>query len=165
MQRVAVLWNATNPVKVRQVEGLRRTAATLGLTLHSVEIQRQSDFEAAFRTIQVARPDALLVAQEPLMAANSARVAAFAIEQRLPAIYETRLYTDAGGLMNYGVQSVERYYRAATYVDKILKGAKPSELPIEQPTVFDFVINLKAARAIGLTIPPSLLAQATDVIQ
>ena len=99
------------------------------------------------------------------MAANAARVVAFAVEQRLPAIYETRLYTDVGGLMNYGVQSVERYYRAATYVDRILKGAQPSELPIEQPTVFDFVINLKAARAIGLTIPPTVLQQATEILQ
>jgi putative tryptophan/tyrosine transport system substrate-binding protein len=165
IHRVAVLWNATNPVKIRQVQGLHDSASTLGLTLLSVEIRRQADFDAAFQAVQLSRPDALFVAQEPLMAANNARVAAFAIEQRLPAIYETRLYTDAGGLMNYGVQSVERYYRAATYVDKILKGAKPADLPIEQPTVFDFVINLKAAQAIGLTIPPAVLQQATEILQ
>ena len=160
-----MLWNASNPVKVRQVQALREAAATLGLTLDSVEVRRQADFDAAFQTLQASRPDALVVAQEPLMAANNVRVAEFAVEQRLPAIYETRLYTDAGGLMNYGVQSAERYYRAATYVDRILKGAKPAEIPIEQPTVFDFVINLKAARAIGLTIPPSVLNQATEIIQ
>jgi putative ABC transport system substrate-binding protein len=164
MSRVAALWNSTNPVKVRQVEALRDAAAPLGLTLHSVEVRRQADFDAAFQAIQAARPDALWVGQEPLMAANAARVAAFAVEQRLPAIYETRLYTDLGGLMNYGVQSVERYYRAATYVDRILKGAKPAEIPVEQPTAFDFVINLSAARAIGLTIPPSVLNQATEII-
>jgi putative tryptophan/tyrosine transport system substrate-binding protein len=99
------------------------------------------------------------------MAANGGRIAAFAIEQRLPAIYETRLFTDAGGLMSYGVQSVERYYRAATYVDKILKGARPADLPVEQPTQFDFVINRKAAQAIGLTFPSSVLQQATEILE
>jgi putative ABC transport system substrate-binding protein len=165
VSRVAALWNVTNPVKVRQVEALQIAASTLDLTVLSVEVRRQADFDAAFQAVQASRPDALWVGQEPLMAANAQRVAAFAIEQRLPAIYETRLYTDAGGLMNYGVQSVERYHRAATYVDRILKGAKPAEMPIEQPTVFDFVINLKAARAIGLTIPPSVLQQATEILQ
>jgi putative ABC transport system substrate-binding protein len=99
------------------------------------------------------------------MAAHSARIAAFAIEQRLPAMYETRLYPDAGGLMSYGVQSVERYYRAATYVDRILKGARPAEIPVEQPTHFDFVINRKAAQAIGLTIPPQVLQQASEILE
>jgi len=164
MSRVTALWNAANPVKIRQVEELRVAASILGLTLLSAEVRRPVDFDTAFQTVQASPPDALWVGQEPLMAANSARVAAFAIEQRLPAMYETRLYTDAGGLMNYGVQSVERYYRAATYVDRILKGAKPADLPIEQPTAFDFVINLKAARAIGLTIPPAVLQQATEII-
>ena len=95
----------------------------------------------------------------------SARIGAFAVEQRLPAIYEVRLWTEAGGLMHYGINSVEQFRRAATYVDKILKGAKPADLPVEQPTTFEFVINLQAARAIGLPIPQSVLAQATELIE
>ncbi len=166
LDRVAVLWNAGNPVKVRQMNTeVYDAASTLRLTVISTEVRREADFDGAFQATQASRPDALLVLQEPLMAANSARVAAFAIEQRLPAIYETRLYVDAGGLMSYGVQSVERYYRAATYVDKVLKGAKPADLPVEQPTQFDFVVNRKAARAIGLTIPPSILQQATEILE
>jgi putative ABC transport system substrate-binding protein len=165
MRRVAALWNSTNPVKIRQVEALRDAAATLGWTLLFAEVRRPADFDAAFQAVPASRPDALWVGQEPLMAANGARVAAFAVEQRLPAIYETRRYTNSGGLMSCGVQSVERYYRAATYVDRILKGAKPSEMPIEQPTVFDFVINPRAARAIGVTILPAVLNQATEILQ
>jgi len=165
LDRVAVLSNANNPVKIRQVKDLQNAAPTFGLQVVPVEVRRDADFDAAYQVIVASRPGALLVTQEPLMAAHAAEIAAFAIEQRLPAMYETRLYTDAGGLMNYGVQSVERYYRAAVYVDKVLKGAKPAELPVEQPTVFDFVINLKAARAIGLTIPPSVVQQATEIVQ
>ena len=165
LDRVAVLWNANNPVKIRQVQDVHAAASVLGLRVVAVEVRRDADFDAAFHALVAARPDALFVAQEPLMASHSAEIAAFAVEQRLPAIYETRLYTDSGGLMNYGVQSTERYYRAATYVDRILKGAKPADLPVEQPTAFDFVINLRAARAIGLTIPPAVLQQATELIQ
>ena len=163
--RVAVLWNANNPVKVREITNGHDVAATLGLTLLSAEVRREADFVGAFQAIVASQPDALWVLQEPVMAAQSARIAAFAIERRLPAMYETRLYVDVGGLMSYGVQSVERYYRAATYVDKILKGAKPADLPVEQPTAFDLVINLKTARAVGLTIPPSVLQQATEILQ
>ena len=106
-----------------------------------------------------------MVLQEPLAAANSARIAAFAVQQRLPAIYGVRLFTDAGGLMSHGPASVERYYRAAVYVDKILKGAKPADLPVEQPNTYELVVNLRAAEAIGLTIPQSVLQRATDVIR
>jgi putative tryptophan/tyrosine transport system substrate-binding protein len=165
LDRVAVLWNANNPVKRRQMKDVQDVAPDLDLQILSVEVRRDADFEGAYQAITAARPGALLVLQEPLMASHSAEIAAFAVEQRISAMYETRLYTDTGGLMNYGVQSVERYYRAAGYVDKILRGARPAELPVEQPTQFDFVINLKAARAIGLAIPLSVLQQATEVIQ
>jgi putative tryptophan/tyrosine transport system substrate-binding protein len=157
---------AWDPVKIRQFQGeVQDAAVALGLRMLSFEVRREPDIEGAFQAIAAARPDALLVLQEPLMAANGGRIAAFAIEQRLPAIYETRLFTDACGLMSYGVQSVERYYRAATYVDKILKGARPADLPVEQPTQFDFVINRKAAQAIGLTFPSSVLQQATEILE
>jgi len=106
----------------------------------------------------------LMVVQDPLTFIHSAQITAFAVEQRLPAIYEVRAWTEAGGLMNYGVNSVEQFHRAATYVDKILKGARPADLPVEQPTKFDFVVNLATARALGLTVPPSVLARATDLV-
>jgi putative ABC transport system substrate-binding protein len=164
-ESVAILWNARNAQKAAQLGEAQEAAPGLGLQLRSVEVRGDGDFEGAFGAIAAARVDALLVLQEPLMAANSARIVAFALEQRLPAIYEVRLFTDAGGLMSYGVKHLERYHRAATYVDRILKGAKPADLPVEQPTELDFVINLRTARAIGVTIPPSVLARATEVIQ
>jgi putative ABC transport system substrate-binding protein len=164
VESAAVLWNVTNVTKAAEIEELREAAPALGLRLRPVEVRGNGDFEAAFGAIAAARSDALVVLQEPLMAANSARIVAFALERRLPAIYQVRLFTDAGGLMSYGINSVERYRRAATFVDKVLKGAKPADLPVEQATAVDFVINLKTARALGLTIPPSVLAQATEVI-
>ena len=165
VDRVALLWNVGNPAKIAQAKDVQDVAPTLGLHMVTAEVRRDADFEAAYQAIRTARPGALLVLQDPLMAAHSAEIAAFAIEHRLPAMYEVRLDADAGGLMSYGIQSTERYYRAATYVDKILKGAKPADLPVEQPTHFDFVINLKAARSIGLPIPPAVLQQATEIIQ
>jgi putative tryptophan/tyrosine transport system substrate-binding protein len=105
------------------------------------------------------------VLSEPLTNAHGARIAAFAIQQRLPSIYETREFTDAGGLLNYGPNIVDVWRRAAVYVDKILKGTRPGELPVEQPTTFDLVVNLRTAQALGLTIPQSVLQQATELIQ
>jgi putative ABC transport system substrate-binding protein len=164
VESAAVLWNATNPTKTIEIRELQDTAPSLGLQLRPVEVRGDGDFEAAFGAIAAARVDTLVVLQEPLTAANSARIVAFALERRLPAIYQVRLFTDAGGLMSYGINSVERYHRAATYVDKVLKGTKPADLPVEQATTVDFVINLKTARALGVTIPPSVLARATEVI-
>ena len=165
LDRLAVAWNAGSASKVNQFRDVQSVAPTLGLQLIPVEVRRDADFDGAYQAIVASRPDALFVLQDPLMASHAAEIAAFAIERRLPTMFEVRVYTDAGGLMSYGVQSVERYYRAATYVDKILKGAKPADLPLEQPTAFDFVINLKTARAIGVTIPPSVLQQATETLQ
>ena len=136
-----------------------------GLEVLSAEVHRDAEFEAAFLALPAARADALMVLAEPLTATNSARIAALASRQRLPAIAEIREFTDAGLLMNYGVNRADRFHRAATYVDRILKGAKPADLPVEQPTKFDFVINLPTARELGLTIPPSVLQQATELIQ
>jgi putative ABC transport system substrate-binding protein len=164
MTRVAVL---LTPVlnKVPAFQEVQSVAPWFGVQVVTAEIWRASDLDAAFQTVVESAADALMPFQDPLTASHSARIVGFATERRLPAIYEVRLWTDAGGLMHYGIDSVTLFYRAATYVDRILNGAKPADLPVEQPTQFEFVINLKAARAIGLTIPPSVLSQATATIQ
>jgi len=163
--RVALIWNANNPYKAADVTETERTATLLGMQTQSVIVRRDDEIEGAFQAVVTSRPDALIVLQDPLTAVHSARIVAFAAERRLPAMYEVRLWTDAGGLMQYGVNSVALFRRAATYVDRILKGARPGDLPVEQPTTYDFVVNLRTARALGLTVPPSILAQATEIIQ
>jgi putative ABC transport system substrate-binding protein len=163
--RVAILWNANNPTKTADVKEAADAAPSLGMQMISIEVRRADDLDGAFQAIAAARVDALMVFQDPLAAIHSTRIVAFAAEHRLPAIYEVRLWTEVGGLMNYGINSVEQFHRAATYVDKILKGASPADLPIEQPTKLEFVVNTKAARALGLTFPPSVLIQATEVVQ
>jgi len=163
--RVAVLWNARNIPKVAEIKEMQETAPAYGLRLQSVEVRRDEDFDGAFPTIAGSGTEALMVLQDPLMAAHSAQIIAFAMEHRLPAIYETRLVPDAGGLMSYGTPSLERYHRIASYVDRVLKGARPAVLPVELPTTYEFVINLKAAETIGLTIPTPLLQRATDIIR
>jgi putative ABC transport system substrate-binding protein len=165
IETVAVLYNSANPLKAAEVAEAEEVAPTLGLRPRPVAVRADRDFEAAFGAIAAARVDALLVLQDQLIAVNSARVVAFALERRLPAIYQIRLFADAGGLMSYGVKSVERYRRVATYADKVLKGARPADLPVELPTELDFVVNLRTARAIGVTIPSSVLARATEVLQ
>ena len=164
MTRVAVL---LTPImnKVPALQEVQSVAPSFGVQVVAVEVRRVSDLDAAFQAVVESTADALMPFQDPLTAVHSARITAFAQERRLPAIYEVRLWTDAGGLMHYGINSVELFYRAATYVDRILKGAKPADLPVEQPTKFDFVINLGTARALGLSIPPSVLQQATEIIQ
>jgi putative ABC transport system substrate-binding protein len=163
VETVAVLWQ-THPLKAAEVAEMEEVAPSLRLRLRPVGVRDDGDFEAAFATIAAARVDALAVLQTPLVLVNSARVVAFALDQRLPSIYQIRLFADAGGLMSYGVKSVELYYRVATYVDRVLKGAKPADLPVELPTALDFVVNLRTARTIGVTIPHSTLVQATEVI-
>jgi putative ABC transport system substrate-binding protein len=161
--RVAVLWNPGNATKAAELKEAQAAAESLGLQLLSTEIRRPEDFEAAFQAVAEARADALALLAEPLANAHSARIAAFAIQQRLPSIHELRDFTDAGGLMSYGPNLTDLFRRAAVYVSKILKGTKPADLPVEQPTTFDLVINLRSARALGLTIPQSVLMQATEV--
>src|SRR5262249_41581004 len=123
------------------------------------------DFEQVFAALSKQRPDGLYVGGGPLMLANAKRIAALALKSRLPSIYVRREFVEAGGLMYYGADLADSYRRVAYYVDKILKGAKPAELPVEQPTKFEFVINLKTAKQIGLTIPPNVLARADKVIR
>jgi len=165
LSRVAILWNPNNPEKVTESSEIQQFAPSLGLHTLSLELRRQEDIEGAFQTAASSGADALMVLQDPLTAIHSARIVAVAAERRLPTMYGVRLWTEAGGLMHYGINSVALFRRAATYVDKILKGAKPADLPVEQPTTYDFVVNLKAAQAIGLTIPQSVLAQATEILQ
>ncbi len=141
-------------------------AQALGLHLHVVELRCPDELDAAFAAITRAGADALIVIADPaLMALLHGRIADLAATSRLPAMYDWRMYVEAGGLMSYGPSLSDVYRRAATYVDKLLKGAKPADLPVEQPTKFEFVINLKTAQALGLTIPPTLLFQADEVIR
>ena len=144
---------------------LQAAARALGVTLQRVEAGAAEDFDNAFSTIIHGRPDGLLLVGSPLYSFHRARIAEFAAKSRIPSMYALRGFVDAGGLMSYGPSLIDLFVRAATYVDKILKGAKPGDLPVEQPTKFELVINLKAAKALDLTIPQSVLLRADEVIQ
>jgi putative ABC transport system substrate-binding protein len=163
--RVAVLYDPANSGDIVEVkELLPADARALKLTIQHWEIRAVDFFEKVFAALNKQRPDGLYVTGSPLMGANRKRIADFAIKSRLPSV-SNRAYVDAGGLMSYGADLADRYRRVAYYVDRILKGAKPADLPVEQPTKFEFVINLKAAKQIGLTIPPNVLARADKVIR
>jgi len=136
----------------------------LGLTLHLAEVRAPSELEGAFARMAAAHVGAFVVQQDDLFVVNRALVIDAAAQRRLPGMYVFSLYPQSGGLMSYGANAEDLYRRAAGYVDRILKGAKPSELPVERPTKFELVFNLKTAKALGLTIPPSLLARADQVI-
>ncbi|MGH7264982.1 MAG: ABC transporter substrate-binding protein [Candidatus Rokuibacteriota bacterium] len=163
--RVAVLWNPANLSNARELKDLQTAAPALGLTLLSLEVGRSEDIDRTFTTIEKERPGGLLLLGDPVISPPMRRIAAFAVKRRIPASYTVREWTEAGGLMSYGTSFAELYRRAATFVDKILKGARPTDLPIEQPTRFELVINLKTARALGLTIPRLVLTRADDVVQ
>ncbi len=164
--RIAVLWNAANPVKVLDFKRTQRAARTLNLTVQSIEVRSPLEMEAAFAAISGARSDALLTLVDDIFGpAMFVRIAALAVKQRLPSILGEEQYATAGGLIAYGPSMRDLEPRAAAYIDKILKGAKPADLPVEQPTNFHLVINLKTAKALGLTIPPSLLQRADRVIE
>jgi putative ABC transport system substrate-binding protein len=166
LSRIAVLWNAANPVKVLDFSETRRAAQTLGLTVSSIEVRAPDELEDAFNAITRAHPNALVTLVDDVFSpAIFPRIAAFAIKQRLPSILGQPQYAVAGGLIAYGPSMADLYPRAALYVAKILKGAKPADLPVEQPTKFELVINLKTAKALGLTIPLSLLLRADQVIR
>ena len=146
-------------------EVLPVAARALGLTIQSWEVRAADGFEKVFAALNKERPDGLYVPGGPLMRANQKRIAGFALKSRLPSMYGNREAVDAGGLMSYGADLADSYRRVAIYVDKILKGAKPADLPVEQPTKFELVINLKTAKQIGLTIPQKVLARADKVIR
>ena len=165
--RVAVLYDPALPGAAREVkEDLPVAARALVLTIRSWEVRDANGFERVFAELKKDRPDGLyVITAGQLMRANGKRIADFALKSRLPSVYGSREFVDAGGLMSYGADLADSYRRVAYYVDRILKGAKPSELPVEQPTKFEFVINLKTAKQIGLTIPPEVLARATRLIK
>ena len=162
---VAVLWNAADPAKVVEFAETQRAARARTIALQSVEVRSARDFDAAFAAIVKAKPDALVVMAEPLTVTHQKRIVDFATQHRLPLISELKEFASTGGLMTYGASLPALFRRSAYYVDRILKGAKPSDLPVEQPTTFELVINLKTAKALGLTIPPSLLLRADQIIE
>jgi ABC-type uncharacterized transport system substrate-binding protein len=135
------------------------------LTIRPWEVRAADGFEKVFSALNKERPDGLYVTAGPLMNVNQKRIVGFAVKSRLPSVYSNRDAVDAGGLMYYGADEAESYRRVAYYVDRILKGAKPADLPVEQPTKFEFIINLKTAKQIGLTIPPEVLARANRLIK
>jgi putative tryptophan/tyrosine transport system substrate-binding protein len=162
--RVAFLWRVPS-ARADLFKEAEAVAKTLGLRLQSVGVRGPDDFESAFKTARSGGTEALIVISNPLSNTHRARIVDLAAQNRLPAIYPESAFVDAGGLMSYGVNFLDLWRRAATYVDKILKGTKPTDLPVEQPTKFELVINLKAAKQIDLTIPPNVLARADKVIK
>jgi ABC-type uncharacterized transport system substrate-binding protein len=164
--RVAVLYDAGAPGITRFAkEDLPVAARTLGLTARAWEVRDAGSFDRVIAALNTQRPDAVYVSGGRLMSANQKRIVDFALKKRLPSIYSDRTPVDTGGLMSYAADYAASYRRAASYVDKILKGAKPADLPVEQPTKFELVINLKTAKAIGVTIPQSVLYKADKVIK
>jgi ABC-type uncharacterized transport system substrate-binding protein len=165
LSRVAFLFDPTGPSNLIELEQLRGPAGGLSVALRTVEARGPADIEKAFSTMIRERVDGFTTASGPVNNTNRIRITDLAAKNRLPAVYHQNLFVEGGGLMSYGANLVEMYRRAATYVDKILKGAKPADLPVEQPTKFEFIVNLKAAKQIGLTIPPNVLARADKVIK
>ena len=164
--RVAVLYDPAISPSVREVKEVLPVAArALRLTVQSWEVRDADDFEKVFAALSKQRPDGLYVLGGRLMHTNVNRIAGIALKSRLPSVYQSKEAVDAGGLMSYGADLADSYRRVAYYVDRILKGAKPADLPVEQPTKFELVINLKTAKQIGLTIPPSVLSWADKVIK
>jgi putative ABC transport system substrate-binding protein len=164
--RVAVLYDSANPVSVREVkEALPVAGRALGLTIQLWEVRAAGGFEKLFAALNKERSDGLYVVGGPLIFANGKRIVGFALKSRLPSMYSNKEIVDAGGLLYYGTDLADNYRRVAYFIDRILKGAKPADLPVEQPAKFEFVINLKTAKQIGLTIPPNVLVRADRVIR
>ena len=165
LSRVAVLWNPQIPGVASQLKESQLAALELGLKVHSMEVRSATDFESAFREATKAGSTALAVTGSPFNNSYQKRIAELATKSRLPAIYTRKDYVESGGLMSYGTDLAEAYKRVASMVDKILKGTKPADIPVEQPMKFELVINLKTAKQIGLTIPQSVLYRADKVIK
>jgi putative ABC transport system substrate-binding protein len=163
--RTAVVWNPSNPVKRREWTELQTAATLLGVQLLSHEVRDAGEADREMATIPDGQPDSLVAMGDAVIDAQAARIAAFATASRLPSVFETRRYVEPGGLMSYGPNVNTMHHRGAYYVDRILKGTKPADLPVEQPTTFEFVINLQTAQSLGITIPQHVLLQATEVIQ
>ena len=164
LRRLAILANVGAPFAVLEVAEARAAAVTLGLEVAPLEIRRAEDIASAFETIK-GRADALYVVGDALVFTNRLRINTFALAARLPTMHVDRALVEAAGLMSYGPNFSDFFRRAADYVDKILRGAKPGDIPVEQPTKFDLVVNLITAKALGLDVPPTLLARADEVIE
>jgi putative ABC transport system substrate-binding protein len=164
LRRLAIMANTGNPANVLEMDEVQAAASTLGLDVATFEIRRTEDIASAFESLK-GSADALYVASDPLTNTNRVRINTLALGARLSTIYGTREQVEAGGLMSYGPNFPDLFRRAGDYVDKILRGAKPADIPVEQPTKFDLVINLTTAKALGLEIPPMLLARADEVIE
>jgi ABC-type uncharacterized transport system substrate-binding protein len=163
--RVAVLWNPSFPAKVAELKDTEAAAKALGLELRSVEVPIPAELDTAFASILRERPDALITFAESMTISRRDKIGNFALVNRLPMITELREFTVVGGLASYGISRPDLWRRAASYVDKIVRGAKPADLPVEQPTRFELIINLKTAKAISLNIAPTMLSRADEVIE
>jgi ABC-type uncharacterized transport system substrate-binding protein len=165
ISRVGDIWNPTNPATQRDFKEIEAAARKLGLTIHSAEVRGPNDFSNAFSSLTRARVDALILQTDQLTWIHRQQLATLTVQNRLPTIFFAREYVDGGGLMSYGASLEDLYRRSARYVDKVLRGASPAELPVEQPTKFELVVNLKAAKALGITIPEAILLRATEVLR
>jgi putative tryptophan/tyrosine transport system substrate-binding protein len=165
LARVAVIYDPGSPNHVLMLKEVQTAARPLGLTIRSWEVRGADDFKKVFAALSKERPDGLYVPPGPLHTTNRNRIVDFTLKSRLPSMWGNREFVDAGGLMSYDADLADSYRRVAYFVDRILKGAKPADLPVEQPTKFEFVINLKTAKQIGLTIPPEVLARANRLIK
>ena len=164
--RIAVIWNANDEGMTLRYREIEKAARILKVEVQAFGVRAPDDFPGAFSTMMQRRPDAVFLVADNLTIGNRKQLAEFAANNRLPAMYEFSLFVhDAGGLMSYGPNIASQFRRAAYYVDRILKGAKPADLPVEQPTTYELVINLEVARALGLTIPQSVLVRADEVIK
>lgn len=165
LRRVAILWSANDPGMTLAFSRVEVAARALGLSLQSLAVREPGDFPRAFQAARAGRAEALIVTAQPFTLRHRTQILDLTANHRLPAMYTLRGFVDAGGLIAYGPNLADLFRRAATYVDKILRGAKPADLPVEQPTKFELLINLKTAKALGLTIQPSLLLRADYVIE
>jgi putative tryptophan/tyrosine transport system substrate-binding protein len=165
IRRVAILSNPANPAHALAISNVKAAAPSLGVQLELLEARQPHQLDGAFAAMAKGRAEALLVVSDSMFVIHRARLADLAAKNRVPSMYGVRENVDAGGLISYGPSTVAASRRAAAFVDKILRGAKPADLPVEQPTEFELVINLKTAKALGLTVPPSLLARADHIIE
>jgi putative tryptophan/tyrosine transport system substrate-binding protein len=165
LTRVAVLWNPPQPAHAPMLKALEDVAQALGLQLHPVAVHRLTDFEGAFTTMRAGHAEALMILGSDLHSSHVRLLADLALQSRLPAMAGAREFAESGGCMTYGPSARDALSRVAYYVDRLLKGTRPADLPVEQPTKFELVINLKTAQALGITIPPAILVLADEVLQ
>jgi putative ABC transport system substrate-binding protein len=163
--RIAVLWNGRNEAMTQRYREIERAASALHVSVQPMAVRDSSEFEEAFRTLSREKPDALLVVTDALTNANMARMLDFAAKAGMPAMYEFGPIVREGGLISYGPPPAYTWVTVASYVDRILKGAKPAEMPIEQPKEYELVLNLRTAKSLGISIPPSVFQRATDLVQ